>query len=67
MEEQNQLNPYYIAGFIDGEGCFGLQFRKDVKHKMRNCPVYYSWKVQFMIAARKDEWDLFEKLSLIHI
>lgn len=58
-----KLSPEYIAGYVDGEGCFGLQFRKDVRHERKGSPVYYSWKAQFMIAARKDEIDLFERIK----
>jgi len=59
----NKLSPEYIAGYIDGEGCFGLQFRKDVRHERPGSPVYYSWKAQFMITARKDEIDLFKRIK----
>ena len=58
-----KLSPEYISGFVDGEGCFGLHFRKDVKHKRPGSPIYYSWKIQFMITARKDEQDLFERIK----
>ena len=58
------LSPEYISGFVDGEGCFGLQFRKDVRHERKGTPVYYSWKAQFMITARKDEQDLFDRIKL---
>jgi len=68
MENQIQkvvekLNPDYIAGYVDGEGCFGLQFRKDIRHERPGKPVYYSWKAQFMIAARKDELCLFKRIK----
>jgi hypothetical protein len=56
------LSPDYIAVFVDGEGCFGLQFRKDTRHERPGSPVYYSWKAQFMITARKDEQKLFERI-----
>lgn len=23
----------YIAGFVDGEGCFALNFRRDIRHE----------------------------------
>lgn len=59
----SKLTPEYIAGFIDGEGCFGFQFRKDVRHERPNAPTYYSWKAQFMITARKDEQELFERIK----
>jgi len=61
--DSSNLSPYYIAGFVDGEGCFGLQFRKDVRHERRGSPVYYSWKAQFTITARKDEQELFERIK----
>ena len=63
ISTDKKLSPYYIAGFVDGEGCFGFQFRKDVRHERPGSPVYYSWKVQFMITARKDEQDLFERIK----
>ncbi|MCX6722810.1 MAG: LAGLIDADG family homing endonuclease, partial [Candidatus Staskawiczbacteria bacterium] len=65
MEYQttHKLSPEYISGYVDGEGCFSLSFRKDVRHERKNAPVYYSWKAQFMITARKDEIDLFERIK----
>lgn len=63
IESGHELSPYYIAGFVDGEGCFGLQFRKDIRHERPGSPTYYSWKTQFMITARKDEQNLFEKIK----
>jgi hypothetical protein len=65
METQNltELPPEYISGFVDGEGCFGLQFRKDIRHKRPGSPVYYSWRAQFTIVARKDERVLFERIK----
>jgi len=60
---KTNLSPDYIAGFVDGEGCFGFQYRRDIKHERSGSPVYYSWKAQFMITARKDELDLFERIK----
>ena len=62
-KKSKNLSPDYVAGFVDGEGCFGLQFRKDVRHERRGSPIYYSWKAQFMITARKDEQELFERIK----
>lgn len=59
----SKLSPEYISGFVDGEGCFGLQFRKDIRHKRLSTPVYYSWKAQFTICARKDELELFKRIK----
>lgn len=57
------LSGDYIAGFVDGEGCFDLQFRRDVRHERTNSPVYYGWKVQFAIVCRIDEEELFKKIK----
>lgn len=63
MSSFKKLSGHYIAGFVDGEGCFDLQFRRDVRHKREGKPVYYSWKVQFAIVSREDEKELFEKIK----
>ncbi len=57
------LSGDYVAGFVDGEGCFNLQFRRDVRHERTNKPIYYSWKVQFVIVARKDDKELLKKIQ----
>ena len=31
----------YIAGFVDGEGCFALKFSKETKRNRPNSPAYY--------------------------
>ena len=43
--------------------CFDLQFRKDVKHKRFNKPVYYSWKAQFVIVGGYQDEDLLRKIQ----
>lgn len=45
----------YIAGFVDGEGCFSLSYRKD-KGK------YFYWKVLFAIVLRKDDKEIIKKI-----
>lgn len=57
------LSKEYIAGLVDGEGCFDLQFRRDVKHGRPGSPVYYGWKAQFVINLRKDDAPLLEKVK----
>lgn len=59
------LSGNYVAGFVDGEGCFDLQFRRDIKYERINKPVYYSWKVQFAIVLREDDEDLLKKVQTI--
>jgi hypothetical protein len=57
------LSGDYIAGFTDGEGCFDLQFRKDVRHERLNKPVYYGWRYQFVIVVRNDDEELLRKIK----
>jgi len=48
----------YIAGFVDGEGCFALNLIREVKHHRKNTPVYIYWNVEFAIELRKDDIDV---------
>jgi len=32
--ERYKLNPYWITGFVDGEGCFYVRISKSNKHKV---------------------------------
>lgn len=57
MPLERNLNEY-VAGFIDGEGCFSLSFRKDVRHERSGSPVYYSWKAMFAVMLRIDDEEV---------
>lgn len=59
----NAISGDYIAGFVDGEGCFSLSMRKDVRHERKTKPVYYSWKAMFAIVLREDDQDLLQKIQ----
>lgn len=48
----------YIAGFVDGEGCFALSMRKDIRHERKSKTTYFSWKASFVIALRADDSEL---------
>lgn len=64
MNKKNStLSGGYIAGFVDGEGCFDLQFRRDVRRDRLNSPVYYGWRYQFVIVTRADDVDLLIKIK----
>jgi hypothetical protein len=52
----------YVAGFVDGEGCFALNYRRDVRHDRKNKPVYYYWKIQFVITLRDDDKKILEEI-----
>jgi len=43
-----------ITKLVNEIGCFDLQFRRDAKYNRINQPVYYGWKVQFVIITKID-------------
>jgi len=53
----------YIAGFVDGEGCFALKFRRDIRHDRKNKPVYFYWDVEFAILLRADDKEILEQIQ----
>ena len=53
----------YIAGFVDGEGCFALKFRRDVRHDRKSKPIYFYWDIEFAILLREDDRDLLGKVK----
>src|SRR3989338_5119073 len=54
----------YIAGFVDGEGCFALNFRRDIRRERKNKPIYFIWKAQFVIMLRGDDIEILAKIKL---
>ncbi|HBT81220.1 hypothetical protein A2757_01975 [Candidatus Giovannonibacteria bacterium RIFCSPHIGHO2_01_FULL_48_47] len=53
----------YIAGFVDGEGCFALKFQREVKKKRKNRPEYFRWSAEFVISLRSDDVDLLKLIK----
>ncbi len=57
----------YVAGFVDGEGCFALNFRRDVKHgrgkRSGIKPIYFYWDIEFAIVLRGDDKEILEKIK----
>lgn len=51
-----KISGEYIAGFVDGEGCFALTYRKD-KGK------YFYWKALFAIALRRDDQEVLKNIK----
>ena len=45
---------FNITDFVNSNGCFDLQFRKDTRHERTNSPTYYRWKVQFVVTNSKE-------------
>ena len=56
------LSPEFVAGLTAGEGCFDLQFHRDVRKERKGSPAYYSWKVQFVINLKNKDLELIKKL-----
>lgn len=56
MEKNPQKLPFdYISGLTDGEGCFALKFRRDIRREKKGSPVYYYWTVEFAILLHGDD------------
>lgn len=62
-----KLSGDYIAGFVDGEGCFFISFRRDVRHERGKRsgikPVYFYWDIGFAIVLREDDKEILEKIK----
>lgn len=52
-----------IIKLIKENGCFDLQFRRDVRHKRTGTPTYYGWKAQFVIMGPLDKEDLLKEIQ----
>ncbi|HXK40897.1 MAG TPA: LAGLIDADG family homing endonuclease [Candidatus Paceibacterota bacterium] len=64
MNKNSKLSGDYIAGFVDGEGCFALKFRKDIKYNTDNkFREYYYWGVEFAIVLRSDDVHILELIK----
>ncbi len=54
----SKLNPHYVAGFIDGEGCFAISigFHKTLKNRSEI-------KLEFEIELRADDREILERIK----
>lgn len=59
-ENKRELSGDYLAGYVDGEGCFVLRCRRDVKHNRldRKIREYFYWGVEFVVVTRADDEEL---------
>jgi hypothetical protein len=55
----SELNPYYITGFTDGEGCFFIGVSPDTKYK-----AGFRVKAIFQIGIHIKDMDLLNKIKL---
>ena len=52
-----------VAEITNQDGCFDLQFRKDVRHERSGSPTYYRWKIQFVITCPKEQIKILQKVK----
>src|SRR3989344_1878260 len=60
---ETKKNNFNIATIASNDACFDLQFRKDIRRERTNSPIYYRWKVQFIITGPKKDAKLMEKIK----
>ena len=53
----------YIAGLVDGEGCFYLTFRSETRRERANCPTYFRWIAYFAMNLRKDDIEILNQVK----
>lgn len=59
----NQLSPYYISGFTDGEGCFSLFLNTEKrKRKAGFISVYRYWITTFSFTLRIDDMEILNNI-----
>jgi len=52
------LNPYYLAGFIDGEGCFSITINNRKKPRKGNYV-----RLLFEVELREDDKKILDKIQ----
>src|SRR3990167_1780722 len=57
IRRKKKLNPHYVAGFIDGEGCFSVSIGKHKTLKRG-----YEVQPEFEIEIRKDDQEVLERI-----
>jgi hypothetical protein len=48
---------------VDGEGCFALKFRRDIRRERKRTPIYFYWDIEFAILLREDDSDILTKIQ----
>ena len=56
---KEKLNPHYVAGFIDGEGCFSISIGKHNTLKRG-----FEVRPEFEIELRKDDQEILERILI---
>ncbi len=56
---------FNITNLVNNDGCFDLQFRKDIRRERTNSPTYYRWKAQFVVTVPKENVKVLERVKKI--
>lgn len=65
MDQTFKLPGDYVAGFVDGEGCFSLKYRIDRKTNKTSKKIreYFYWGLEFAIVLRSDDIEILNKIQ----
>ncbi len=59
----DKLDPWYVTGLIDGEGCFCLTINTENKKRKGFVSTYRYWIADFSIHMRQDEKPILEAVQ----
>jgi hypothetical protein len=66
MAGQVSISSDYIAGFVDGEGCFALKYRADRKYKEgKLLKEYFYWTAEFAIVLHITDTELLKTIQSV--
>lgn len=57
------INPWYVSGFVDGEGCFSLIINTENRKRKDKISVYRYWVVDFSIHVRADDEPILREIQ----
>jgi len=59
----SDINPWYVTGLVDGEGCFSLALNtENRKRKKGTISSYTYWVTIFRVSLREDDYKIIDKL-----
>ncbi len=58
------MDPWFITGLTDGEGCFSLFVRRDLQKRKNGAVAYYRWTPDFAFTFRGDDLKVCEQLKI---
>jgi len=58
LENNNKLNPWYVTGFVDGEGCFNINITKSSSNL-----IGYQVQARFIIEIHIKDIEILRKIQ----